>query len=118
MTKELICILCPLGCKARFEVNGQDISKILGIRCKKGAEYVKQEIFHPARVLTTTLKTRRSGASLLPVRSDKPIPKDRLIACMKEIAHNTVDGPVELGQIMIKGILDLDANIIACRSLP
>jgi CxxC motif-containing protein len=118
MTKELICILCPLGCRARVEVDGQDIGKVLGIRCKKGAEYVKQELSYPTRVLTTTVKTKRSDQPLIPVRSDKAIPKDKLMACMKEVAQHTADGPVQLGQIIIKGILGLDANIIACRSLP
>ena len=117
MKKDLICILCPLGCRVNVKIDGKTVRKVLGIKCKKGGEYAKQEIVSPVRVLTTTVKTGRSDAPLVPVRSDKPIPKEKLVPCMREIARHTVDGPVELGQIVIKKILGLEANIVACRSL-
>jgi CxxC motif-containing protein len=117
MTKELICILCPLGCRVKVELDGTKVGKVLGIKCKKGIEYTKKEIVSPVRVLTTTMKTARPDAPLLPVRSDKPIPKEKFLPCMEEITQHLVEGPVELGQIVIKGILGLEANIVACRSL-
>jgi CxxC motif-containing protein len=117
MTKELICILCPLGCRVKVELDGTKVGKVLGIKCKKGVEYAKKEIVSPVRILTTTVKTAGPDAPLVPVRSDKPIPKEKLLLCMKEIAQHRVESPVELGQIVIKGILGLDANIVVCRSL-
>ena len=117
MKKDLICILCPLGCRVSVEIDGKTVRKVLGIKCKKGGEYAKQEIVSPVRVLTTTVKTGRSDAPLVPVRSDKPIPKEKLVPCMREIARHTLNGPVELGQVVIKGILGLDVNMVACRSL-
>lgn len=117
MTKELVCILCPLGCRVKVEVSGTKVGKVLGIRCKKGAEYAKQEISRPTRILTTTVKTGLPDQPLVPVRSDRAVPKDMLMACMKEIAKCKVDGPVQMGQVVIKGILGLDADIIACRSM-
>ena len=81
-----------------------------------GKTYFKQEVFSPGRVLTTTVKTDNPEAPLLPVRSDKLIPKDRLTECMKVIAEHTARGPIHLGQVVIDNILDLNINIIASRS--
>ena len=117
MTKAMICIMCPLGCKMEVQFEGQKINQLQGNECKKGFKYAKQEISFPGRILTTTIKTENSLIPLLPVRSDKEIPKEKLIECMIEIFKYTITGSINVGEIVIPNIIGLDANIIASRTL-
>lgn len=119
MTKEIICIVCPLGCEmeVQVEVEGTEVTGVKGNRCKKGEEYARQEVFFPGRILTTTVETGNPETPLLPVRSDKPILKDKLEECMKVIAKHVVTKPLQLGDVVISNVLGLDANIITSRSL-
>ena len=118
MTKEVICIMCPLGCRIKFQVEGKEVKQVEGERCKKGVKYAQQEVTFPGRILTTTVPTDNPEMPLLPVRSNKALPKDRLIECMKHISKHSVTGSVQLGQTVVENILGLDADIIACRTIP
>ena len=52
--KELICIVCPKGCRLTVdEFNGY---KVTGNACQRGAAYGYKELTNPTRVLTTTVK--------------------------------------------------------------
>ncbi len=118
MTKEVICILCPLGCRMDTQIEGQEVTKVEGNRCKKGMKHAEREVFFPGRVLTTTMKTDITESPRLPVRSNQEIPKDRLMACMGEISKRRVNSPTEIGRPIIKDILGLGVDIIACRTIP
>ena len=118
MAENIICIVCPLGCKMEVEKEGRAIKKVVGQRCKDGKEYAQKEVFFSSRVLTTTVKTDIPGSPLLPVRSEKELPQKKLIDCMEYISKQSVSGSVELGQAVIEDILGLGVNIIACRTLP
>ena len=118
MTKEVICIMCPLGCRIKFQVEGKEVKQVEGERCKKGVKYAQHEVTFPGRILTTTVPTDSPEMPLLPVRSNKALPKDRLIECMKHISKHSVTGSVQLGQTVVENILGLDADIIACRTIP
>lgn len=118
MNREVICIMCPLGCRIEVHVEGQEVKQVEGERCKKGVKYAQQEVTFPGRILTTTVKTDSLEMPLLPVRSDKAIPRERLIECMKHISKHSVRGSVKLGQTVIENILGLGADIIACRTIP
>lgn len=118
MSHNIICVICPLGCNMKVQIDGRKITDVQGNKCKKGVTYAEHEIFSPSRILTTTVRTHNIETPLLPVRSDKAIPKDRLMDCMTYISKHATKGPIRLGQTVIENILDLDANIVACRSFP
>jgi CxxC motif-containing protein len=99
------------------QVEGAEVIRLEGNKCKKGEEYARQEVFFPGRILTTTAKTTNPVAPLLPVRSRKAIPKDKLRECMRVIAKHVVTGPLQLGDVVIPDILGLDVDIVACRTL-
>lgn len=114
--KDIRCIICPTGCLVHVEnVDGELI--IEGHSCKRGEEYAREEFISPKRILTTTMRVENGFLPLIPVRSDKPIPKDRLEDTLKEIALNKLKAPIKMGDILIENVLGLDINIIASRDL-
>jgi CxxC motif-containing protein len=118
MNREIICIMCPLGCRIKVQVEGKEVKQVEGEGCKKGVKYAQQEVTFPGRILTTTVSTDSPEMPLLPVRSNKALPKEKLIECMKHISKHSVTGSVQLGQAVIENILGLGADIVACRTIP
>ncbi len=118
MPEEVTCIMCPLGCSVEVQIDGQEVSVTKGCRCKEGMKFVKMEAIFQGRILTTTMKTDIPEIPLLPVRSNKEIPKDKLMDCMDEISRQKVSGALNVGQPVIKNILGLKVDIVACRTIP
>ncbi|HUV07504.1 MAG TPA: DUF1667 domain-containing protein [Spirochaetia bacterium] len=117
MREELVCIICPIGCQLTVEYDGQRIVKVEGNRCKRGLDYAEQEIFHPERIVTTTVRVTGAALSLLPVRTDRGVARDLTLEIVLEASKISVEAPVKLGDILIRNILNTDADLIATRSL-
>ncbi|MFX1488975.1 MAG: DUF1667 domain-containing protein [Promethearchaeota archaeon] len=115
-SKDIRCIVCPTGCLVHVEnINGELI--IEGHSCNRGEEYAKEEFIAPKRILTTTIRVENGFLPLIPVRSDKAIPKEKLQETLEEIAKKTVKAPIKMGDILIKKVVGLNINIIASRDL-
>ena len=106
----VICTICPMGCKMTVDSN----LCVTGNTCKRGEEYALKEVTAPERTLTTTMCS--SGGIMVPVKTDKPVPREKLSDCMKEINCKTLMLPIEAGDIIIRNIGETGANIIAARS--
>jgi len=114
--RDIRCIICPTGCLVHVEnINGELI--IEGHSCKRGEVYARDEFIAPKRILTTTMRVENGFLPLIPVRSDKPIPKDKLVETLKEIAKIQFSAPIKMGDILIENVLELNINIIASRDL-
>lgn len=114
MTEKIItCITCPIGCAITVRGKKEEIVSIEGNQCVRGEEYARNEFINPMRILTTTIKVIGSDQPLVAVRSDKPIPRKMLMACMKEIVKAEVSAPVKRYDVLILNILNTGANIVA-----
>jgi len=116
MQRELTCIVCPRGCALRVELDGDNkILKIEGHTCKRGEVYAQNECTNPVRTLTTTVALENGG--VLPVKTDKPVPKAMLFACMEEINRVVAKLPISIGDVIVENILGTGCNIICARNL-
>ncbi len=112
--KKLVCIICPVGCKleAACDREKSKIENITGNRCKRGKEYAQSECFSPVRTLTGTV-AMDGRAGMVPVKSQKPVPKALLLDCMKEVNRCRLHNSVKIGDVVIKNILNTGVNIVA-----
>ena len=110
--KELVCIVCPRGCTMTLGGEGKDI-KVSGNSCKRGAEFAVSEMTEPKRTICTTVRTAFPDVPVLPVRVSKEIPKDKIFDVMAQINKVTVKEKVKRGEVIIKDVLGLGADIIA-----
>ena len=110
--KELICIVCPKGC--HLTVDEEKDWAVTGNGCPRGEEYGRSEYLCPVRTLGTTVRVTGAAEPLLPVRTDRPIPKEKLFACMELIRRMTIPAPVTTGQVLVENIADTGANLISC----
>jgi CxxC motif-containing protein len=117
MQKEIICTVCPRGCHIQVIGDGKTVTSLDGYGCKRGITYAEAEYSAPVRILTTTVKIAGKDNELLPVRSDKPIAKDKILACMDEIKKVSATIPVKRYDILIADILGTGVNIVATKDI-
>jgi CxxC motif-containing protein len=116
--RQLVCIVCPRGCKIDVTMDGTEIKSIKGFTCKRGEEYAKTECIAPVRTLTTTMRISGANLPLLPVKSQSPVPKGMLFDFMKAINGTQVTAPVAVGDIVLANACGTGINIVASRNMP
>lgn len=113
MEKDIICTVCPTGCNIHIVGDKDKVTSITGNACKRGYTYAESEFLAPVRTLTSTVKINSQKAILVACRSNKPLPKDMVLDCMKEIHKITVNAPICRGDVIIPNILNTGVDIIA-----
>ncbi len=109
MKRELTCISCPLGCQLTVEFENNEITNITGFTCPRGKEYAKNECTNPVRIVTSTVRT--ADGSFVPVKTDKPVPKNKIFECMRIINSTEIKTPVSVGDVLIPDVFG--SNIVA-----
>ena len=117
MKKDLICINCPQGCNLEVEFDKEKIISVAGNNCKLGLSYAEEEVFHPMRMVTTTVSVADGFIKLLPVKTSCPIDKSLTLKIVKEVSKARFTAPIKLGDILVKNILNTGADILATRSI-
>jgi len=117
MKKEMICICCPLGCSISVDCIRKTIQNITGNRCKVGLEYAEKEIFNPERTLTTTVRVKNGHLPLVSVRTNKPMPKNRIFDAMTLLAKVEIEAPVKIGDEIIQNLFDTHVSIVATKNI-
>jgi CxxC motif-containing protein len=113
---ELVCIVCPVGCKLTVEKKGDEYS-VKGNVCKRGQDYAVEELTNPTRMLTSTVRLDNSKHVRLPVHSSAAIPKGLIFDAMKEINACRVSAPLQMGAVVIKNILNTGVDICSSRTI-
>lgn len=96
--KELLCIVCPNGCRLQVEEADGGV-QVTGNRCKRGSDFARAEITNPVRTLTTTVRTVFPEVPVLPVRSDGEIPKGKIGEAMALLAGVVIREPLRIGAV-------------------
>lgn len=117
MEKEIICVECPAGCRLRVEFCESGELSVFGNKCERGDIYARKEMTSPERLLTTTVKAEGLDARRVPVRTDIPVPKEKVKEIMKKLSEVKIYRPVTAGEIVVKNVLELGADIVATRSV-
>ena len=115
--KHFTCVICPLGCEIDVELQNGNVVSMEGSKCEKGKEFVLQELEEAMRILTTTVPVKGAKWAMLPVRTDKPIPKRLLSKVIEQLADIELQAPVKMYHVIVKDVAGTDANIVATRNM-
>ena len=110
--KNLTCIVCPRGCQmtAILDENGVFLS-VEGNACPRGKVYAEAECTHPERTVTSTV--RCEDGSLVSVKTNRPVPKEKMLDVMKEINSVRAKTKIKIGEIVIEGVAGTSADVVA-----
>lgn len=110
----MICINCPKGCMMTAVSSGKGW-EISGNDCSSGEKYALQELTDPKRILTALM--RPEGAQRpVSVKTDRPVPKAKLMECAAQLYKVHPKLPIEAGDILIEDLCGTGARVIATRA--
>jgi CxxC motif-containing protein len=117
MTREMICINCPMGCNLTVQGDLENLT-ITGQTCPLGEKYAREEITNPTRNIAASIRVRDGTMPMLSVKTDKPVPKDKIQEITGILRLISVQAPVEMGEIIVQNICGTGVDIVATRSVP
>lgn len=116
-SREMICILCPRGCRIKVTKAEDGTIKVENNYCPRGITYGETEVTNPVRMITSTVFITSSTHKLLPVVTNSPIPKGLIFDIMAEINKVHVKAPIKRGDVIIKNVLNTGSDIVASKSI-
>lgn len=111
--KELICIMCPKGCRLMVDEN----LSVTGNQCPRGIKYAINELTNPQRIVTSTVKINSELTNRLPVITSKEVDKNLVFEVVKALDDIQMNPPVYLHDIIVKNVLNTGVDIIATRTI-
>jgi len=111
---EIICITCPKGC--HLTVNEETL-EVRGNSCPRGEAYGRNELTHPVRMITSTVKLEGGRFRRLPVKTSESVPKEKMFEVVRALDNVVVHSPVHVGDVIVKNVCETGADIIATREL-
>ena len=111
--RNLTCIVCPLGCDLKVQLDGNKVISVSGNTCPRGEKYAQSECTNPQRTVTTTIKC--DNGAVLPVKTNRTIPKEKMAECMKIINNTVARLPISVGDVIIEDVFG--ADIVAARNM-
>lgn len=115
--RHFTCITCPIGCEIDVELEDGAVVSMEGNKCDKAEDFVRQEVEEPMRVLTTTVRIKGAKWAMLPVRTDKPVPKRLLFDVMRQLAGIELQAPIQVSDVIANDVAGTGADVIASRSV-
>lgn len=113
MNRTLTCIVCPIGCELSVELSDKEVVSVKGNTCKRGESYAISECTYPVRTVTSTVRCK--NGDMLSVKTDRPIPKDKIFECMKIINSLHPHLPISVGDVIIENVFG--CNIVSTQNL-
>lgn len=103
MEKEMVCIGCPMGCNLKITLTEDGkFQSVTGNTCKRGETYAEDECTNPQRTLTTSL--RCEDGDMIAVKTDRTIPKDKVLEAMQILNGKIVKLPVRVGDVLVEDV--------------
>ena len=99
--KEVICICCPCGC--HLQVDPENDYNVTGNACPNGAAYGREELTHPTRIITSTVRAEGGLYPRCPV--------------MAALDRVTLHAPVRTGQVVLADVCGTGVDVVATRNL-
>lgn len=118
MSKEMICIVCPQGCRLKIDTDEKTGEILVSNNiCNRGPIYARKELTDPRRTITATVAIEDPIIRRLPVKSSEDIPKDMNFEVIEALKDVKVKAPITMGDVIVSDVLGLGIDMIATRTL-
>ncbi len=116
MSKQFICINCPLGCHLEVDDSNLDDIKVSGNTCPRGKIYAVSEVTAPKRMVTDSVPVEDGDVLRVSVKTASPIPKEKIFDCIEVIRTVRAHAPVNIGDVLYSNVCDTGVDIVATRN--
>ena len=96
----MTCIICPRGCSLTArEEDGRIL--VQGNACPRGEQYAVAECTNPTRTVTAVLRVANRHDMMISVKTEQPVPKDRMFRVMELLHGTVVNAPIRMGDTVL-----------------
>ena len=88
------------------------VVKVTGNTCNRGKEYGNKECTNPTRIVTSSVPVEGGVLNVVPVKTEKDIPKSLIFELIRVLKDVKLKAPVEIGDIVKKNVLGTGVNVI------
>jgi len=114
--QEITCISCPVGCRMQVRLEAGAVTQVRGNACMRGDSYARQECLSPRRMVTAVARVEGSRVPVS-LKTEQPIPKDKIFDCMREIRRLRLRLPILMGDVLLENVAGTGIRLVATRSL-
>ena len=114
MEKKITCIICPRGCAMTAKLENGSVT-VTGHTCPKGEEYAINECTNPVRTVTAAMRVSNRYNTMVSVKTDAPVPKDKMMAVMEKLHKVSVQAPAHIGDVVLSDVFG--ANIVITKEI-
>lgn len=114
--RQMTCINCPMGCRMTVSIENNAVVSVRDNFCKRGEIYARQECIEPKRMLTAVAALQNRSRPIS-VKTEQPIPKHKIFACMRDIREGKFYAPIKIGDVLIENVRGTGVNIIATKNI-
>lgn len=118
MSREMICINCPMGCRLTVDDADRNNIKVTGNTCPRGVTYAVNEITSPKRMVTGSVKVEGGNIPMVSVKTREAIPKGLIFESLELLKKVTLTAPVHIGDIVVENICGCGVDFIATKEIP
>jgi CxxC motif-containing protein len=111
----MICIECPKSCELSVDLEGCKVLSVKGAKCPKGLAYAAMEIETPSRIFTATVVSEGLSLKLVPVRTDRPIPKKDILKAAEDVRNMKLIKPVRVGDVIVRDFIIPGVKLLVTR---
>ncbi|MBP3855532.1 MAG: DUF1667 domain-containing protein [Ruminiclostridium sp.] len=115
MTRNMICIGCPMGCELTVEVEDGKAVSVTGNTCGIGKKYAETEVSAPTRMVTSTVMSE--AGIPVPVKTRTAVPKDRIFDVMKDIKNARLPLPARIGDVAITDAAGTGVAVVVTKDV-
>ena len=114
MIKNFVCIQCPRGCQLEVDMETLEVK---GYTCPRGKEYGRNEVTHPVRTVTSTVKVEGGRIARCSCKTSGAVPKEKIFDVMKEIDSFEGKAPIAIGEVLIHDVASTGIDVIATKAI-
>ena len=93
----------------------RDYICVTGNSCPKGKEYAVNECLHPVRTVTATVRVANRPDTMVSVKTEQPVAKDKMAEVMAVLRSTQVNAPLSIGDVILQNLCG--TNILATKSI-
>jgi CxxC motif-containing protein len=117
---EFICVVCPNGCAINASFERAPAPRLIasdGWRCKRGEEWIRQEIESPMRTIATSVLVKDGDCICASVRTRNAIPLAKVREVMDYLRGVVLEAPLCIGDVAAVNPGDSGSDIIVTRNV-
>ena len=117
MSKEMICINCPMGCRLTVDDSDKNNILVTGNTCPRGKTYAINEITAPKRMVTGSVRVSGGTIPMVSVKTREAIPKQLICESLEVLKNVVLTAPVHIGDVAVKDVCGCGVDVIVTKNV-